>query len=136
MDVLISLTLLDSDDPLFYRMFTAHKRWNKIYQCNNCKRLSRAYQRRIYEEVSDERKCPHCESYMYIWETKVIKEEKWMNIHPDCLKIGFLECFKIHKTIKKIRENKKMIESQQFFEDYNNIEVDFSWIENLQKKHK
>lgn len=135
-DVLISIAILNNDDPLLYRAATVHKRWNKIDQCDSCKKLSRVYQRKIYAEINDRGRCPHCENYMYGWKIETIKEEKWMKIHPDCPKVSLLECFKIYKTIKKIRKNKKLIKSQQFFEEYNNIEVDLSWIENLQKNHK
>jgi hypothetical protein len=135
-DLVISIAILDKSDPLFYRVATVRKRWNKIYQCNSCKKLSREYQRKIYNEVNSDENCPHCERCMFSYDTKKIKEEGWMNSHPDCPRINFLGCVEINKTIKKIRENKKMIKSQQFFEEYNKIEVDFNWIENLQKKYK
>lgn len=135
-DIIISIGLLDKENPLVYRLITVRKRWNTIQQCKNCKKLSREYQRKIYKEVNSGEKCPHCERYMYSFDAKKIKEEEWMNNHPDCPKINFTGCFEINKTIKKIRENKKMVKSQQFFEEYNKIKVDFNWIENLQKKYK
>lgn len=134
-DLFISTIILDKDSTLLHRVFTVHKRWNKIYRCKSCRKLSREYQGRIYDEITGEKhRCPQCERVSY--RPEKIKEEKWMNSHPDCPKISFLGCFKVRTTIKKIRKNKKLIASQKFFEEYNKIEVGFSWIENLQNKYK
>lgn len=135
-DVFISVLVLDKNDPLIYRVLTVRKRWNKIHQCDKCEKLSREYQQRIYKEVNGDERCPHCERYMYGYNSRKIREEEWMNSHPDCPKISFLGCVKINKVIKEIRKNNKLLKSQQFFEEYNNIKVDFDWIKNLQKKYK
>ena len=135
-DLFISFGLLGKADPFFYRIMTVKNRWNKIHQCNICKKLSREYQRKIYAEANDKRKCPHCENHMYFLDTKAIKEKKWMNSHPDCPKVKFFDCIRIYRTIKMILKNKKIVKEQQFFEEYNRIEPDFSWIENLQRRSK
>lgn len=124
------------DYSMTIHLLTFHKTKNKLYQCNKCRKLSREYQQKLYKGVNGRLGCPHCESFQYFSRDEIHETEKWMDKHPDCPKINFFQHLKIKRTIEQIKANQKAIESQKFFEEYNKIEVDFSWIENLQKKYK
>lgn len=123
------------DHSMTKHLLSLHKKKNELYQCSRCRKLYRMYQMKMYEEVHGYPRCPHCESSHSSY-SRQLDSEKWMNTHPDCPKINWLQYLKIKETIKKMKASEKIIAAQQFFEEYNNIKVDFNWIENLQKKYK
>lgn len=110
---------------------------NKLRQCKSCSKLFRKYQYTLYLKVKEKddyyKHCPHCEASSFGQYKTIEKQPKWASTHPDCPKINSLQHFKIKRTIKKLERIRKIQEEQKFFEDYNNIKVDFSWLENLSK---
>ena len=114
-----------------------YKSINKLYQCShsNCEKIYRHYQSKIYEKRTGRScVCPHCERNVF--RTKKIKDEKWWKVHPDCPKTSWWGYMKLISMIKKIKKNERDIKAQEFFEEYNKIKVDFSWVENLQKRNR
>lgn len=117
------------------KMNLANK-YNKLYMCSECLRYSRHYQidlAKASKVVTGWVGCPHCETSE--GQFQVIKnEDKWMESHPDCLKIPYKEINRIDNLISSIKQTKKEDQETQRFLDYNKLAKDVSWIENLHKE--
>lgn len=117
-------------------ILTRHNQKNRLYQCQNCDKLYRRYEIELYKSAHNVERCPHCEQgesyYRKNQERKDI--QKWMNIHPDCPKINWLDHMKIKDTMRKLKQNQIDMKHEKFYQEYNKFQVDLSWIENLQKK--
>lgn len=121
-----------------------HKIKNTLYKCKSCNKLFRNYQERLYKDINHNTikryasYCPHCENYVNEYEiemgVEINPQPKWAESHPDCPKINLVQHLKVKRTARQIIKNQKLQEDQKFFEDYNKVEIDFSWIENLKKK--
>ncbi|MFL0364562.1 hypothetical protein ACH0BF_16280 [Pseudobacillus sp. 179-B 2D1 NHS] len=75
------------------------KMLNFVYECANCNRHHRGYQREFSEDA-----CPYCLNH----EVSRVKEEyKWMDYHADCLALNY-------KIYKKYIVNKRIQEQREF----------------------
>lgn len=115
------------------------KEKNELFQCKKCDKLYRKYQEKLYIQAKGKGKnyryCPHCENRsIYQAGREVKKRPEWTSIHPDCPKINIIQQFKVKRTGKQLEKLRKCQEDQEFYEKYNDIKVDFSWVENLKDK--
>jgi hypothetical protein len=74
--------------------------------------------------------------YDNIYTIQIIRPEKWMNEHQDCMKLNLIDLLKMTHTIKAMKKLELERKSLKEFEDYNKYKVDLKWIENLQKEKK
>lgn len=136
LDVFICVLILDRMNPFSYELLAMKSNNNKLYLCSQCNKLSRKYQREMYYKIKGSSRCPHCNITVSLNYSSESKQEKWMHSHPDCPKASFMQLLEINTTTDKIIANQKVIKSQEFYEKYNDIKADFSWIENLQRVNK
>lgn len=122
---------------------------NRLFRCKNeeCTRLFRQYQINLYKAKHSEYKCPHCEKKLdavnpykthHYSDTYYLVQQidPWMDTHPDCPSLTKKTYKDVSKTFEVLRELKKQQEEQQRYEEYNKFELDFSWVNNLNKEVK
>ena len=136
LDLAISVGAFDHDEPSSIRILTAKSRYNKLKQCSKreCEKLSRGYQRKLYYARHGENCCPHCKSFAGKYSYRTIKDEKWMRYHQDCIKLTTIQCIQMKLTTMKLTKKRKEMGSLKFYEEYNSLNTDFKWIENLSEK--
>jgi hypothetical protein len=66
--------------------------------------------------------------------TEVKEIDSWMDTHADCPKIDYKSLKDVDKTILLIQNLQKEEKEMERFEKYNNLKIDYKWIENLQKE--
>lgn len=114
---------------------------NKLYQCRKCDKLFRKYQEELYVQAKGRNRnydyCPHCETNSpYRVADEINKQPKWAKYHSDCPKISAWQHIKVKRTGRQLVKIRLSQEEQEFFEKYNDIKVDFSWLENLKDSGK
>lgn len=66
--------------------------------------------------------------------TEVKEIDSWMDTHADCPKIDYKSLKDVDKTIELIQNLQKEEKEMIRFEQYNNLKIDYKWIENLNKE--
>lgn len=112
--------------------FKKYKTRNSLYECTKCDRLHRQYQRDLVRAAKGYEECPHCNQSGYGL-SAINKPDKWMNTHPDCLKVNLPSYLKIVRAMRTVTRLKREREEIERFEKYNNLEPNMDWIIKLQK---
>lgn len=144
---LLSITIDKRSETLdlIVRLSSLRKRKNRLYLCKmqNCKKLYRRWQMNLNEVDGDSLTCPHCgdtktfKSQRTPLYREVVKEyHEGFDSHPDCPKVNWWNHMKIKNVAKQLRKNEKQMELDKFFQEYDKIEIDLSWIENLKKNRE
>lgn len=111
-------------------------RFNRLYHCTACNRYSRHYQIRLVSASKNSTGwfgCPHCEDTDELI-NEVWNEDKWMENHPDCIKVPRKEIKKIEKLIHTIKQAKEDDQETERFLAYNKLKHEVSWLENIHKE--
>lgn len=116
---------------------------NRLFECGSCERLFRHYQVEMHQ-LSNNMKhdhCPHCKEAVSLYnEDRSISEHTAKCIHPNeilpgmdthihCLRIGFLDYYKILSDSRKLGALRDENEKLKAFEAYQEkFKDDLGWM--------